>query len=160
MFISSRRSARQLYPSGMNQKKRNHCRLFRQKAAECRALRCLMALFEDMQESGEVATHIQQFRVLGGCCSNIGRKIQGTPPVLIRAAPPPPNTHIGADRRFTRAAENFEVSHRPPILLGAAAFPSHLQNTLWIPLAERNHIQNLKAKEFGKCFHNFNPCDT
>ena len=83
MFISFRRSARQLYPSGMNQKKRNHCRLFKQKAVECRALRCLMALSEDLQESGEVATYIQQFRVLGGCCSYRSWKIQGH-------SPPPP----------------------------------------------------------------------
>lgn len=104
MFISFRRSARQLYPSGMNQKKRNHCRLFKQKAVECRALRCLMALSEDLQESGEVATYIQQFRVLGGCCSYRNWKIQGHSP------PPPqcwsellpltPSTHIGADRRL------------------------------------------------------------
>ena len=80
MFISFRRSARQLYPSGKNQKKRNNCRLFKQKAVECRALRCPMALLEDLQEPGEVATHIQQFRVSGGCCSYIGQKIQGTLP--------------------------------------------------------------------------------
>lgn len=79
MFISFRRSARQLYPSGMNQKKRNHCRLFKQKAAECRALRRPMALLEDLQGPGDVATDIQRLRVLGGCCSDRGRKTQGPP---------------------------------------------------------------------------------
>lgn len=94
MFISFRRSARQLYPSGKNQKKRNNCRLFKQKAVKCRALRCPMALLEDLQEPGEVATHIQQFRVSGGCCSYIGQKITGNPPSADQSCSPHPQVLI------------------------------------------------------------------
>lgn len=69
--------------------------------------------------------------------------------------PTPPSIH-GADRRLPRAAKAFK-SPQTAHLLSAAAFPP-IYKTLNTS-GERNHIQNLKGKEF-ETFYNSNPCDT